>query len=461
MTNKQTLLRNLPKVDKVIDLLNEKEFFKDKPYKEVYDAVNEGINFFRKGILEEVITQYSIEDIENEITKSLTKNLEFNFKRVINGTGTILHTNLGRALFSKELIEHLQNSLCGYSNLEFDLKTGERGSRYSHVEDLIAKVTGAEAALVVNNNAAAVMLCLNEFSKNTEVIISRGELVEVGGSFRIPDIMELSSAKLVEVGTTNRTHLADYQKAINENTSMLLKVHTSNYHISGFTKSVSNKEIAELAKEHRIISMEDLGSGVLIDFSKYGKKKEPTIFESLNSGIDLITFSGDKLLGGPQCGVIIGKRELISKLKKNQFLRAFRVCKMTISALEFTFKQYVDEKVAIEKNPTLNRILEPIGEVFKRAEILKNLLKDIEIDSEIIETKAIIGGGSMPDATIDSYGVAITSLNGKQVETAFLKEDTPIVGRVQNNQFFIDLKTIHSDEYSIIIKNFKKFLERV
>jgi L-seryl-tRNA(Ser) seleniumtransferase len=305
------------------------------------------------------------------------------------------------------------------------------------------------------------MLCLNEFSKNTEVIISRGELVEVGGSFRIPDIMELSSAKLVEVGTTNRTHLADYQKAINENTSMLLKVHTSNYHISGFTKSVSNKEIAELAKEHRIISMEDLGSGVLIDFSKYGQKKEPTIFESLNSGIDLITFSGDKLLGGPQCGVIIGKRELISKLKKNQFLRAFRVCKMTISALEFTFKQYVDEKIAIEKNPTLNRILEPISEVFKRAEILKNLLKDIEIDSEIIETKAIIGGGSMPDATIDSYGVAITSLDGKQVETAFLKEDTPIVGRVQNNQFFIDLKTIHSDEYSIIIKNFKKFLERV
>ena len=461
MTNKQTLLRNLPKVDKVIDLLNEKEFFKDKPYKEVYDAVNEGINFFRKGILEEVITQYSIEDIEKEITKSLTKNIEFNFKRVINGTGTILHTNLGRALFSKELIEHLQNSLCGYSNLEFDLKTGERGSRYSHVEDLIAKVTGAEAALVVNNNAAAVMLCLNEFSRNTEVIISRGELVEVGGSFRIPDIMELSSAKLVEVGTTNRTHLADYQKAINENTSMLLKVHTSNYHISGFTKAVSNKDIAELAKEHKIISMEDLGSGVLIDFSKYGQKKEPTIFESLNSGIDLITFSGDKLLGGPQCGVIIGKKELISKLKKNQFLRAFRVCKMTISALEFTFKQYVDEKVAIEKNPTLNRILEPIGEVFKRAEILKNLLKEIEIDSEIIETKAIIGGGSMPDATIDSYGVVITSLDGKQVETAFLKEDTPIVGRVQNNQFFIDLKTIHNDEYSIIIKNFRKFLERV
>ena len=369
-----------------------------------------------------------------------------------------MHTNLGRALFSKELIEHLQNSLCGYSNLEFDLKTGERGSRYSHIENLIAKVTGAEAALVVNNNAAAVMLCLNEFSKDTEVIISRGELVEVGGSFRIPDIMELSNAKLIEVGTTNRTHLFDYERKINENTSMLLKVHTSNYHISGFTQSVTNKEIAELAKKHDLISMEDLGSGVLIDFSKYGQKKEPTIFESLSSGIDLITFSGDKLLGGPQCGIIIGKKELISKLKKNQLLRAFRVCK---SALEFTFKQYVDEKIAIEKNPTLNKIIEPIERVFERAEILKNLLKDIQIESEIIETKAIIGGGSMPDATIDSYAVIITSLDGKKIETSFLKEEIPIVGRVQNNQFFIDLKTIHSDEYPIIIKNFKKFLKRV
>ncbi|MGL4971345.1 MAG: L-seryl-tRNA(Sec) selenium transferase, partial [Cetobacterium sp.] len=243
MNNKQTLLRNLPKVDKLIDLLLEKEFFKNKPYKEIYDAVNESINLFRKNILNETISSYSLDDIETEITKSLSKSLEFNLKRVINGTGTILHTNLGRALFSKELIDHLSNSLAGYSNLEFDLKTGERGSRYSHVEGLIAKVTGAEAALVVNNNAAAVMLCLNEFSKNTEVVISRGELVEVGGSFRIPDIMELSNAKLVEIGTTNRTHLVDYEKAINESTSMLLKVHTSNYHISGFTKSVSNKEI--------------------------------------------------------------------------------------------------------------------------------------------------------------------------------------------------------------------------
>ncbi|MGL5000274.1 MAG: L-seryl-tRNA(Sec) selenium transferase [Cetobacterium sp.] len=459
MNNKQILLRNLPKVDKTIDLLKEKEFFKNKRSKEISNAVSEAITFFRKGILEDRIYNYSTEQIEDKVVEILNNNLKFNLKRVINGTGTILHTNLGRSLFSKELLEHLGESLTGYNNLEFNLKTGERGSRYSHIEDIISKITGTESALVVNNNAAAVMLCLNEFSKNTEVVISRGELVEVGGSFRIPDIMELSNAKLVEVGTTNRTHLVDYEKVINENTSMLLKVHTSNYHVAGFTKSVSNSDIAKLAKEKNIISMEDLGSGVLVDFSNYGLKKEPTIFESIESGMDLITFSGDKLLGGPQCGIIIGKKSLIDRLKSNQFLRAFRVCKMTISALEFVFKQYSDEKVAIEKNPTLNRILEPVSRVLDRASVLKTLLESINISCEIIKTEAIIGGGSMPDATIQSYGLSINSLEANRINRAFLKEEVPIVGRIQNNQFIIDLKTIHSDEYPIILNNFKNFLK--
>lgn len=458
MKTKQNLLRTLPKVDKLIDSLLEKEFFKNKPYKEVYTAVEEGINFFRKGVLSDTITEFSLDDIEAKITDTLSKNMEFHFKRVINGTGTVLHTNLGRSLFSENLLNHLHNSLKGYSNLEFDLATGKRGSRYSHIEDLIAKVTGAEAALVVNNNAAAVMLCLNEFSKNTEVVISRGELVEVGGSFRIPDIMELSNAKLVEVGTTNRTHSKDYEKAINENTSMLLKVHTSNYHISGFTATVENEELAKIAKEHNLISMEDLGSGVLVDFSKYGLKKEPTIADSINSGMDLITFSGDKLLGGPQCGVIVGKKELINRLKKNQFLRAFRVCKMTICALEFVFKEYVDEKEAIKNNPTLNRILENPSVALERAKILNSLLNSLELNCEIIETKAIIGGGSMPDATIDSFGVIIKDLDGTKIDKFFASGENPIIGRVQNNEFFIDLKTIHSDEYSIILEKFRSYL---
>lgn len=458
MKTKQNLLRTLPKVDKIIDSLLEKEFFKSKPYKEVYSAVEEGIDFFRKGVLNNLITDFSLEDIETKITAILTKNLQYNFKRVINGTGTILHTNLGRSLFSKNLLNHLQNSLVGYSNLEFDLDTGKRGSRYSHIENLIAKVTGAEAALVVNNNAAAVMLCLNEFSKNTEVVISRGELVEVGGSFRIPDIMELSNAKLIEVGTTNRTHINDYEKAINENTSMLLKVHTSNYHISGFTASVNNEDLANIAQRHNLISMEDLGSGVLVDFSKYGLKKEPTIADSINSGMDLITFSGDKLLGGPQCGIIVGKKSLITRLKKNQFLRAFRVCKMTICALEFVFKEYVDEKEAIKNNPTLNRILENSNVTLERANILKSLLDSINLNCEIIKTKAIIGGGSMPDATIDSFGVLIKNLDGTKIDKYFATGDNPIIGRVQNNEFFIDLKTIHSDEYSIILDKFKSYI---
>ena len=458
MKTKQNLLRTLPKVDKLIDSLLEKDFFKNKPYKEVYTAVEESITFFRKGILNDTIINFSETDMENKITQILSKNLEYKFKRVINGTGTILHTNLGRALFSENLLDHLKHSLKGYSNLEFDLETSKRGSRYSHIENLIAKVTGAEAALVVNNNAAAVMLCLNEFSKNTEVVISRGELVEVGGSFRIPDIMELSNAKLIEVGTTNRTHLKDYEKVINENTSMLLKVHTSNYHISGFTTSVSNEELANLSKEYNLISMEDLGSGVLIDFSKYGITKEPTIAESLQSGMDLVTFSGDKLLGGPQCGVIVGKKELINRLKKNQFLRAFRVCKMTICALEFIFKEYIDEKEVVKNNPTLNRILEDSKVTFERAEILKSLLDSINLKTEIIETKAIIGGGSMPNATIKSFGLAIKDIDGTTLDKFFATGDNPIIGRVQNNEFFIDLKTIHSDEYSIIFNKFKKYI---
>lgn len=459
MKEKQNLLRSLPRVDKFIEYLQSKENFKDKSYNEIYSAVNESIDFYRKGILDGTILEFATESIEIKVKTILNKNSDFNLKRVVNGTGTILHTNLGRALFSKELLEHLNSTLVGYNNLEMDLMSGERGSRYAHIEEIIAKVTGAESALVVNNNAAAVMLCLNEFSKNTEVVISRGELVEVGGSFRIPSIMELSNAKLIEVGTTNRTHIEDYEAAITENTSMLLKVHTSNFHIEGFTKSVSNKEIAALAEKHNIISMEDLGSGVLIDFSKYGIKKEPTIFESISSGMDIVTFSGDKLLGGPQCGIIVGKKEIIKRLKKNQLLRAFRVCKMTISALEFVFKQYLDEKKVIKSNPTLNRILESKEAILNRAHALKTMLANLDIESEIIPTKAIIGGGSMPDATLDSYGLVIKNLDGLQLEKEFLKSEIPVIGRIQNNQFYIDLKTIYEDEYTIIFENLKKILK--
>lgn len=459
MSNKQILLRSLPKVDKLLEELNHYPEIASYPYFEVYKATNEGINHFRQNILKNEISSYEISDIINYIFRVLKKNSSFKLKRVINATGTILHTNLGRAVFPEELLLHLKKTLSGYSNLEFDLETGKRGSRYSHIENLIAEITGAEAAVLTNNNAAAVLLCLNEFGKDKEVIISRGELVEVGGSFRIPDIMELSGAKLKEIGTTNRTHLKDYINAISEETSILLKVHTSNYHISGFTSSVSNSDISALAKEKNLLSIEDLGSGVLVDFSKYGLKKEPTIQESLKSGIDLVTFSGDKLLGGPQCGVIVGRKELIDRIKRNQFLRAFRVCKMTLAALEYTFKQYSDESIAIQKIPTLNRITESLDIVLKRAEKLHSILSNLKIECEIIPTEAIIGGGSMPDATINSYGIQINNLSATSLEEYFLASDIPLIGRIQNNMFILDVKTIFEEEFEIIENLFKNFLQ--
>lgn len=458
MKEKQNLLRNLPKIDKTILSILENDRYKEIPYKELYLATSKVIQKYRENILNNKISSYEVDTIMKEIIEKLENHSKYHFRRVINGTGTVLHTNLGRAPFSQELLSHLATTLSGYSNLEFNLESGKRGSRYAHIEDLIVKVTGAESALITNNNASAVMLCLNEFSKGKDVIISRGELVEVGGSFRIPDIMELSGANLVEIGTTNRTHKEDYIKAINENTTMLLKVHTSNYHIQGFTSSVSGKELKEIAQEYNLITMEDLGSGMLIDFSKYGLKPEPTVMKTLESGIDLVTFSGDKLLGGPQCGIIVGKKHLIDRLKKNQLLRAFRVDKMSITALEYTFKQYLSEENAIKKIPILSKILEKIDSLKERAYDLSSLFKEKNIVSEVIEVESIIGGGAMPYATLKSYGVKIIGIDGNKLEKYLLGVEIPIVGRVQNNEFFIDIRTISEDEYSIITEEISEYL---
>ncbi len=269
----------------------------------------------------------------------------------------MIHTNLGRSLLAKEAIENVIKVSENYSNLEYDLKQGKRGSRYSHVEELIKKVTGAEAAMVVNNNAAAVMLALNTLCEEKEAIVSRGQLVEIGGSFRVPDVMKFSRAHLVEVGTTNRTHLYDYENNINENTGVLLKVHTSNFKIMGFTEEVSSEEMVQLGEKYKLPVMEDIGSGTLVDFSKYGFTYEPTVQSSLEKGVDVVTFSGDKMLGGPQAGIIVGKKKYIDKMKKNQLTRALRIDKMTLAALEGTLKYYIDEKEAIENIPTLNMIL--------------------------------------------------------------------------------------------------------
>lgn len=454
---KQELLRKLPKVDK---LLKSEELFdlgRELDYYTFIETIKKSIELYREGILKGEISNFEEKDVINKIIELSSRNRLNSLRRVINGTGTIIHTNLGRSKFSERVIKNISEIGANYNNLEYDLEKGQRGSRYSHLESLICKVTGAEAAVVVNNNAAAVILALNELSKGKETIVSRGELVEIGGSFRVPEIMKLSGTKLVEVGATNRTHPKDYREAITEETGLLLKVHTSNYKMSGFVSSVSVEEIAALGKEKGILTMEDIGSGVLVDFSKYGVTKEPTVQESIAAGIDIVTFSGDKLLGGPQGGIIVGKKAIIEKLAKNQYMRAFRMNKISIAALEVTFKYYLDEREAIKNIPTLNMILENSQKVKEKAEKLHQELEALGIESMIISTRAKIGGGSMPEETVPSYGIAFQG-NANALEEKFRKNILPIIGRIYEDRFVIDMKTVSKDEISLILDNIKNIL---
>ena len=448
---KKNLFQKLPKVDILMKSEKLEEISKKMSYHNYYQAVKDGIEFFRNKIKNREITDFTEDEVISKIKEISGIKSRPNLRRVINGTGTIIHTNLGRSILNEKITENLKEIILNYSNLEYDLETGGRGSRYSHIEKLICDVTGAEGALVVNNNAAAVILCLNEFANGKKAIVSRGELVEIGGSFRIPEIMRLAGTILKEVGTTNKTHIFDYEENIDEETSVLLKVHTSNFKIIGFTEGVDNKDIAKLGKKYNILSIEDLGSGVLIDFSKYGLPKEPTVQESIKSGIDIVTISGDKLLGGPQCGIILGKKQLIEKLKRNQFLRAFRVDKITISILENIFQYYKDEREAIKEIPILNMITEEKEKVFKRAEKLSALLQIKNIENKIIETEAKIGGGSMPEETIGSYAISFTG-DPVLLEQNFRYNDIPIIGRIKNDHFILDVKTLRENDFEKIVE---------
>ncbi|RGJ30676.1 L-seryl-tRNA(Sec) selenium transferase [Fusobacterium varium] len=446
----KNLFQKLPKVD--ILMKNEKleEISKKLSYHNYYQAVKDGIEFFRNKIKNNEIENFSEDEIILKIKEISGIKNKLNLRRVINGTGTIIHTNLGRSILNEKITEDLGEILLNYSNLEYDLETGSRGSRYSHIEKLICEITGAEGALIVNNNAAAVILCLNEFANGKNTIVSRGELVEIGGSFRIPEIMKLAGTALKEVGTTNKTHIFDYENNIDEETAVLLKVHTSNFKITGFTEGTDKKDIAELGKKHGLLTMEDLGSGVLVDFSKYGLSKEPTIQESIESGMDIVTVSGDKLLGGPQCGIILGKKSLIERLKKNQYLRAFRVNKVTISILENIFQYYKDEREAVKEIPVLNMITEKKEKVLERVEKLSFMLTEKNIENNVIETEAKIGGGSMPEETVESYAVCF---NGDAVllEKKFRGNDIPVIGRIKSDRFIIDAKTLKEKDFEEIL----------
>lgn len=462
MTNKK-LFNKLPKVDEILKEEGINNILKAVSRNIVLESVREEIDMIRNRIINNNINEEELEKILSNIIDSIigrvTKKNKNKLQRVINCTGTIIHTNLGRSLISENAANQLLRVASSYSNLEYNLDEGKRGSRYSHIEYIIQKITGAEAAMVVNNNAAAVMLVLSTMAKDKEIIVSRGELVEIGGSFRIPDVMEQSGGKLVDVGTTNKTHPKDYVEAIGEETAALLKVHTSNYRIVGFTESVSLDELVSIGKEHNIPVIEDIGSGVLLDLTKYGLDYEPTVQESIQKGVDIVTFSGDKLLGGPQAGIIVGSKKYINKMKKNPLTRAFRVDKFTIAALETTLKHYLDENEAIKKIPTLRMLTMPINEIIEKAESLKNKLETIDdyrFSYKIVDVYSQVGGGAMPLERIPSFAIEITSetVSVNKVEKKLRKLNTPIIVRMYNDKIYIDLRTVDIQELDIIKNGF-------
>lgn len=376
---------------------------------------------------------------------------------VINATGTVTHTNLGRALLSQSACDSLQNAAQNYVNLEFDLETGKRGHRDRITEPLLQQLTGCEASTIVNNNAAAVLITLQTVANGREVIVSRGELIEIGGAFRIPDVMEASGAILREVGTTNRTHLRDYAEAINENTALLLKVHPSNYKIVGFTSTPDMPELTKLGAEYGIPTMEDLGSGALIDLSEYGLPKEPVVADRIASGVDIVTFSGDKLLGGPQAGIIVGKTEWINRIRKNPLMRALRVDKLTISALSTTLQTYLNQDDLTEHFPMLQRYTRTLDEIQNAADKLVENLKTIFKDYVLIdvsETQSEIGSGSLPIETIPSVAVVLTpaTISVNQLSEFYRKGNTPIIGRIENDQLWFDLRTLYDNELHCLIQ---------
>ncbi len=458
--DKKKIFAMLPSVDEVLGNEKVKKILEEYPRTLVLESIREAIDAKRKLIINlddgEKEIKIKFEDIiEDSITK-IKLNYHLSLKKVINGTGVILHTNLGRSLLSESIKDELWESASRYSNLEYNIDTGERGSRYVHLVDIIKRLTGAEDVLVVNNNAAAVLLALNTLAKDGEVIVSRGELVEVGGSFRIPSIMSLSGAKLVEVGATNKTHISDYEEVISENTKVLMKVHTSNYKIIGFTENLEIDDLSLISKKYSIPLIEDLGSGVFIDLSKYGLSYEPTVLDSINKGADIVTFSGDKMLGGPQAGIIVGKKKYIQKMKKNQLTRALRVDKITICALEATLRIYLDEKKAIKDIPTLRMLTYTMEELYKKVKVLFDLLNNLNLDAKISveDDFSQVGGGSMPIEKLNTYVISIipNKMSVSSLERKLRLSSSNIIGRIYENKYILDIRTIFEDEFEIIAR---------
>jgi L-seryl-tRNA(Ser) seleniumtransferase len=422
----------------------------------------------RKMILKEKVELDQKELEVEEILKAVLEKIKIDenkgIKKVINAGGIIIHTNLGRSLLAKNVLEKVKEIAGEYSTLEFDLENGERGYRYNRIKKILKDLTGAESAVVVNNNAAAVMLVLKTIAAAKEVIIARGEMVEIGGSFRIPEVMESSGAILKEIGSTNKVHLKDYLNAVTEKTGALLKVHTSNYRVQGFTHSVSAEEMVTAAHQHNLPVIEDLGSGILYDLSEYGLPYEPTVKEGIEAGIDILTFSGDKLLGGPQAGIIVGREKYISQIEAHPLMRALRVDKMTLAALEETLKLYYDFEEALENIPTLRLITEQAEKVKERAEKLKTKIKAPQgVNLQIIESEAKVGGGAYPLSTFKSYALACDTGNFSTERFVYKlrKLETPVISRIQKDQVIFDLKTVSEQQLQKLALAINKVLTEV
>lgn len=450
------LYKMIPKVDQILDNDVIKDLLDKNSKNLVMESIHEELDNIRNNIsngYDKNIISNKIENLIDNIKDNLMNKKTFSLRNVVNASGVVIHTNLGRSVLNNEIFENIKKVSIGYSNLEYNLEKGERGSRYSHLSEIIKKITGAEDCMVVNNNAAAVMLILSTIAKGKNVITSRSELVEIGGSFRIPDVCRESGAELKEIGTTNKTHLRDYENAIDENTAALFKVHQSNFKILGFTEAVSSFELNSLKEKYNIPIIEDLGSGVLIDLSKYGLSHEPTVQECIKNGVDIVSFSGDKLLGGVQAGIIVGKKEYIEKMKKNQLTRALRVDKFTLSALEAVFSYYIDEELAISKIPTLNMLTIKIEKLYDKAQkLIEYLGENNEFSYAIIDIDSEVGAGSLPTQKLPSKAIKVISksFTENELEEKLRSNRIPIITRIYKGNLIFDVRTIFENEFCII-----------
>ena len=433
--------RELPSVSALLETSGVKSLLEHHPRRIVLDAVRETIDAARSS----GTAQKSEEEWVETITAVVRGASQPSLRRVINASGVVLHTNLGRAPLASVAIRAIEQVAEGFSNLEYDITTGQRGSRYSHCVGLLRQLTGAEDALVVNNCAAAMVLALNTLSLKKEALVSRGELVEIGGSFRIPDIMARSGAKLVEVGTTNRTHDDDYRRAITPRTGAIVKVHRSNFAIEGFTSDVTVERLVFIAAEHGLPVLHDFGSGLMVPLDEFGLIGEPTAPAALKSGATLVLMSGDKLLGGPQAGIILGKAAVVAKLRKNPFTRAMRVDKLTLAALEATLRLYLEPRRALREIPVLAMLTESVDQLETRARSIVSSLTDRGIEAEVMSSVASVGGGAFPTAEIPSRAVVI-SRDATRFEEALRKGEPAVIGRIAEGRLMLDLRSVMPHE---------------